>query len=203
MNEDLLLTPTTPDEHAKVLGDRNRALEADLGRIAPEGGGLVLEIGSGHGHFLTAYAAANPAALCIGVDLLEERIERANRKRDRARLSRLHFLHADARALLAVLPPHIILERIFVLFPDPWPKRRHHKNRIIEPRVLAALARHARPGAELCFRTDHEEYFAQAEGIIAAHPDWKIAPEKAWPFELETVFQARAAGYKSLIALRA
>ena len=82
----------------------------------------MLEIGAGHGHFLTAYAAAHPERTCVGLDIIAERVERANRKKNRARLDNLHFLHASAEDFLASLPENVRFADVFVLFPDPWPK---------------------------------------------------------------------------------
>lgn len=164
---------------------------------------IVLEIGCGHGHFLEAYAAAHPDVFCLGIDLMSDRIRRGTRKKERSRLANLAFLHASASDLLAALPEHVKLGAIFVLFPDPWPKRRHWKNRLVQPEFLDALADHAVPGAPFHFRTDHVPYFEEARAVVAAHPKWKLAPSTAvWPFEFTTVFQARAPSYQSLIAHR-
>jgi tRNA (guanine-N7-)-methyltransferase len=163
---------------------------------------LTLELGCGHGHFLNAYAAAQPRTVCLGVDLLADRIQRAEKKRDRARLANLHFVQAEAADVLAELPSSIRLAEVFILFPDPWPKRRHHKNRLIQPALLSTLAAGAAVGARLCFRTDFAPYFAEARAKVAAHPAWRVAPETPWPFELETVFQSRAESFQSLVAVR-
>jgi tRNA (guanine-N7-)-methyltransferase len=164
---------------------------------------LTLEIGCGHGHYLTAYAAAHPDAFCIGIDLLKDRIARAGRKRDRAKLTNLLFLEAEAREFLDALPTSVVLADVFLLFSDPWPKRRHHKNRILQPDFLSVLAAKARPDARLCFRTDHAPYYADAHATVTAHSDWKLDTPDSWPFELETVFQSRAASFQSLVARRA
>lgn len=164
---------------------------------------LTLEIGCGHGHYLTAYSAAHPDTFCIGIDLLKDRIARAGRKRDRAKLTNLIFLEAEACEFLDALPPSAVLADVFILFPDPWPKRRHHKNRIIQPDFLSALADKAASGARLCFRTDFAPYYADARRTLAAHSDWKLDESHPWPFELETVFQSRADSYQSLVACRA
>ncbi len=163
---------------------------------------LALEIGCGHGHYLTAYAAAHPDSFCIGIDLLKDRIARAGRKRDRAKLTNLLFLEAEAREFLDALPSSVDLADVFILFSDPWPKRRHHKNRILQTDFLSALAAKARPDARLCFRTDYAPYFSSAQGTVAGHSDWKLDASDPWPFELETVFQSRAASYQSFVARR-
>jgi tRNA (guanine-N7-)-methyltransferase len=161
----------------------------------------VLEIGCGHGHFLVAYAAAHPGVPCVGIDLQPDRIERAERKRERARLGNARFVRADAEDFLAALPEAARFARIFVLFPDPWPKRRHHKNRLLRPEFLSALACRCVPGARLHVRTDHAHYFGEVQAAIDASPEWTGVGEP-WPFELETVFQQRAPSYSSLTASR-
>lgn len=107
---------------------------------------ITLEIGCGHGHFLNAYAQAHPDEHCLGLDLLADRIARAQKKARRAGLTNLAFFHAEARLLLEALPAPVRLGRIFILFPDPWPKRRHHKNRIMQPEFLQTLATRAGQG---------------------------------------------------------
>jgi tRNA (guanine-N7-)-methyltransferase len=178
-------------------------LKTFLAETLPGKPPLTLEIGCGHGHYLTGYATAHPEAFCIGIDLLNDRILRAGRKRDRARLTNLIFLQAEAREFLDALPPDATLADVLILFPDPWPKRRHHKNRILQPDFLAALANKCAPSARLCFRTDYAPYHTHAHRAVAAHSDWKHDPSAVWPFELETVFQSRADAYQSLIARRA
>jgi tRNA (guanine-N7-)-methyltransferase len=164
---------------------------------------ITLEIGSGHGHFLTAYAQAHPDRFCIGIDLLPDRLARSERKSTRAGLANIAWLRADVNPFLEALPADTRLAEIFLLFSDPWPKRRHWKNRVLQPRFLTALAARAGKGARFCFRTDHAPYFAQAHAFTAEHPDWTLAPGEPWPFELATVFQQRAAdGHQSYIARR-
>lgn len=193
--------PSLPDYPA-VLAARRAELRALLAPRLEGVRTLTLEIGCGHGHFLTAYAAAHPERRCLGLDIANDRVERAMRKRNRARLTNLDFVHADADDLLAALPEEIRLDEVFVLFPDPWPKRRHHKNRLMQAEFLTRLAARCRPGAALYFRTDYAPYFAEARGVVAEHPDWSIPLGASWPFEHETVFQARAAAHESLVAHR-
>lgn len=164
---------------------------------------LTLEIGCGHGHFLAAYAAAQPEKFCIGVDLLTKRIERGNRKRDRQGLANLDFIKAEANELLAAIPDNHRLSEIFFLFPDPWPKTRHHKNRLIQTALLDRLAALSLPGkTRLHFRTDHADYFTWSTDLLRAHPAWEILPEAPWPFEQETFFSQLLPEYQSLIAGR-
>jgi len=191
-----------PEYLAKVASAR-ADLQAEFRRILPAGPSqMVWEVGCGHGHFLTAYAERHREVPCIGIDLLNERLVRATKKRDRAGLAHLHFIHADAQMFLEELPPVATFAAVYVLFSDPWPKKRHHKNRIMQTRFLDDVARHAAPGMPLYFRTDHGGYFADTLEILQAHPDWHCSTERPWPFELATVFQQRASSYQSLVAIR-
>jgi tRNA (guanine-N7-)-methyltransferase len=150
-----------PARTSRYLSEREArlgALRAELAELFRgrerecEQGGVVLEIGCGHGHFLTAYAAAHPEKFCVGFDIEIDRIERAGRKRRRAELEKnLAFVRAEATEFFAALPAHARFSEVFVLFPDPWPKRRHHKNRMIRPESLSALAARA---AKLRFFTE-------------------------------------------------
>lgn len=185
--------------HLDNLADRRTALQSELAQFFPSPVEIVLEVGAGHGHFLAAYAQAHPHQICIGIDVELARIARAHRKRDRAVLKNLHFIRAEAGLFLATLPDHVRFTAIYILFPDPWPKRRHHKHRLVQSAFLTELARRANRGARLYFRTDYEPYFRDVATLIAGHERWTQV-EAAWPLEVETVFQARAPKFHSLVA---
>jgi len=186
-----------------IQASRRAELRSAFAAILPAAGTpLVLEIGCGNGHFLTAYSAAHPEQLCIGIDLRLERTDKALRKRDRAGLQQLYFLRCEARNFLQELPAGATLTDIYMLFPDPWPKKRHHKNRLLQADFLTELGARAGQGSRLFFRTDYQPYFDEARETIAAHPVWRLMPDNAFPFEHVTIFQARAPVYHSLAACR-
>jgi tRNA (guanine-N7-)-methyltransferase len=188
--------------HVDVISKRRSDLrEICRAFIKPEAK-IVWEVGCGHGHFLTAYAKAHPETICVGIDLILDRINRAERKRERARLPNLRFMRAEARDFLHALPADTGFASIYMLFPDPWPKRRHHKHRLLDAAFLRAVAQRAGEGVPFYFRTDHEPYFADAKATFAAHPDWDTCPSGEWPFELPTIFQQKAPFYQSLVARR-
>jgi tRNA (guanine-N7-)-methyltransferase len=194
-------SPPSP-EHVACINDRRNKLR-DYSAAALAGRSeFVWEIGCGHGHFLTAYATAHPDAFCIGVDVILERIGRAERKHRRAQLANLSFVRADARDFIASLPAGVRFTAVYMLFPDPWPKRRHHKHRLLEPIFLHDVGLRAGQGTRFYFRTDHEPYFRDALAVITAHPDWTAVPDAPWPFEMPTVFQQKAAGFHSIVAER-
>jgi tRNA (guanine-N7-)-methyltransferase len=185
-----------------VQSARRAALRSELAAILPPGGvPLVLEIGCGNGHFLTAYATAHPEQLCVGIDLRLERIDKALRKCGRASLPNLHFLRGDARNLLQELPADTRLLDTYLLFPDPWPKKRHHKNRLLQTEFLDSLAGRAGQGSRLFFRTDFTPYYDEVREVVATHPRWCLLPPGPFPFEHTSIFQSRAATYHSLSAV--
>ena len=185
----------------KVRAARIAALQTELATIPLDPAEpIVLEIGCGNGHFLTAYGTVHPDELCIGVDLRLERIDKALRKRRRANLDKVFFLRCEVRDFLCVLPAAIRLRDIYVLFPDPWPKKRHHKNRLLTAAFLDELAVRARPGARLVFRTDFQPYFDEVADTIVRHPRWRLQAPGAPLFEHPTVFQSRAPIFHTLSA---
>jgi tRNA (guanine-N7-)-methyltransferase len=177
-------------------------LRRTLAEIIPPSDRFVWEVGCGHGHFLTAYATAHPDQTCIGIDITSDRIVRADRKRERAKLKNLRFIRADADDFLAVMPERARFTSIFILFPDPWPKRRHHKNRVVREAFLTAAAARSGKGVGLHFRTDHDPYFKDVGAAIRAHPDWTESDSSVFPFEEPTVFQKRASRHFTLVAMR-
>ncbi|HEY8994595.1 MAG TPA: methyltransferase domain-containing protein [Lacunisphaera sp.] len=189
-------------EFVEHVTQRRAALSAELAALVPPSAVIVLEIGCGHGHFLTRYAAEFPDKLCLGVDMINERIMRARKKATRAKLTRCHFVRAEARELIESLPPEVTFAEIWVLFPDPWPKKRHHKHRILQPEFFDFLAGRAGEGARLYFRTDYAEYHASVAAFVPKLKTWQSEPAAPWPLEHETVFQARAPSYQSLVAVR-
>lgn len=161
---------------------------------------LTLEIGCGHGHYLTAYAEQHPHKTCLGIDIVSKRIRKANQKKAKRGLHRLWFLKAEVSELLECWPEYLRLEQVFILFPDPWPKKRHIKNRILQTELLDTLARIASPGALLHFRTDDPDNYEWGRSLVAHHPYWRIRPDLEWPLENPSFFQELLGVHESLTA---
>lgn len=161
---------------------------------------IALEIGCGHGHFLVSYAQAFPTTFCVGIDINQERITSAQKKNTKANLGNLYFLKAEANEFLEALPPLVQLSDIFILFPDPWPKNRHHKNRLIQTDFLTFLTTKASPQARLYFKTDHLDYFNWTQKILSHHHDWKTDPSATWPLPTQTHFEKMFEQHHALIA---
>jgi tRNA (guanine-N7-)-methyltransferase len=159
----------------------------------------VLELGCGHGHFLVSQVIAEPSKTYIGVDCQEKRIGRARRKVELAGLRGIYFVHADVFDFLEQAPELLRWESIFLLFSDPWPKVKHHKHRLMQPRLLDLLSKNGMPGAKLYFRTDHAPYFEAAQKMIMDRSDWMVDYEALWPKGSQTIFEKYANGYQSII----
>jgi len=119
-----------------------------FGRDAP----LILEIGSGMGETTAALAAAEPDVDHLAVEVFEPGIAALLMRA--AELANLVVLRGDAVALLTDQVPSASLAGIRIFFPDPWPKRRHHKRRLVQPRFVALAASRLRPGGTLHMATD-------------------------------------------------
>ncbi|HVU18848.1 MAG TPA: methyltransferase domain-containing protein [Candidatus Didemnitutus sp.] len=189
-------------EFLDIIARRRAVLRTQVTDLLPPNRAIVWEVGCGHGHFLVRYASAHPEKFCVGIDLRLERLERSGRKRDRAQASNCHFLRAEAREFFHALPAGTTFEEIWVLFPDPWPKARHNKNRLLKPEFFEAVANRAAAGAKFYFRTDDASYFNEVVESLNKIRTWKIDPDAPWPLEPETVFQERATSHQSLTAVR-
>jgi len=128
---------------------------------------IWLEIGFGGGEHMAAQAARRPDILSLGVEPFVNGVASAVRHIDAAGLSNVRLHMGDARDLIAWLPD-ACLDRVFILFPDPWPKARHNKRRLVNADFLAALARVMKPGAPLRFATDWADYANQVLCLAAS-----------------------------------
>ena len=163
---------------------------------------IVFEAGCGHGHWLTDYAESHPDIVCIGIDLISWRIRKCDDKKSKRGLKNLYFYKAELSEFLEVLPDSVRLDRTVLLFPDPWPKARHHRRRMIQADLLDELARRSDRGGELCFRSDDRSYFNWTIEHLNEHNLWKIEPSAPWPYECVTYFQNLMDKYFSVVAKR-
>ena len=174
--------PIKPRQAALVetLLPRIRAPQApfDPRELMPEADEVWLEIGFGGGEHMASQAARAPNVLIIGCEPFLNGVASAVRHVDEQGLKNVRIKDGDARELIDHLPA-ACLTRVFILFPDPWPKARHHKRRIVQPEVLAELARVMKPGSRLRFATDVAGYADWTLERVLASPDFKWAAERA------------------------
>jgi tRNA (guanine-N7-)-methyltransferase len=159
---------------------------------------IWLEVGFGGGEHLLWQAQANPGVGIIGAEPYVSGVAKLLSKIAAApQGENIRLYMEDAGDIIEALPP-ASLGRVFVLFPDPWPKTRHHKRRFIQMAMLDGLARVMKPGAELRFATDDNGYLVWTLERLSAHPgfawlaqtanDWRARPLD-WP---ETRYEAKA-----------
>jgi len=137
-----------------------------FGRTAP----LVLEIGSGMGESTAAMAAAAPEVDHIAVEVFEPGLAQLLMRMEDAGLTNLALLRGDAVALLRHRVPAGSLDVVRIYFPDPWPKRKHRKRRLVQPDVVALVASRLRPGGTLHLATDWDDYATQMRAVCSAEP---------------------------------
>ncbi len=156
--------------------------DLDLGKAFPVTPDAVwLEIGFGGGEHLAWQAAANPNIGLIGAEIFLNGVAKALRQLQAQGSERVRIHLGDVRDLLDCLKP-ASLSRAFILFPDPWPKVRHNKRRILQAETLDQLASALRPGAELRLATDDPDYVAWMMACLDRHPafHWPISRAEDW-----------------------
>jgi tRNA (guanine-N7-)-methyltransferase len=144
-----------------------------------------LEIGFGGGEHMAAQAARHSSVLILGAEPFQNGVASAVRHIEEQALDNVRVHDGDVRDLMARLPDGS-LARAFILFPDPWPKARHHKRRLIQADTVAELARLIAPGGRLRFASDWADYVDWALERISANPaftwqaeradDWRVPP---------------------------
>jgi tRNA (guanine-N7-)-methyltransferase len=139
---------------------------ARFGRNAP----LVLEIGFGMGQALLATAQRHPDWNCIGVEVYRPGIGALLNAVADAQLTNVRIVEGDARDVLANMLTEGTLRRVMVFFPDPWPKSKHHKRRLINPEFAALVASRLAPDGELQIATDWEHYAESMRVVLDAEP---------------------------------
>ena len=150
---------------------------------------LEVELGCGDASFLVELARRHPESNFIGVERLLGRLRKLDRKGGRAGLTNLRGVRIESAYFLEyLLPPHSVLA-LHIYFPDPWPKKKHRKHRLINERfpelVRAALV----PGGVVYLRTDDEDYFEQMTGVFGANGEFEPKETPAELAELLTDFE--------------
>jgi tRNA (guanine-N7-)-methyltransferase len=158
---------------------------------------MWLEIGFGAGEHLIEQAKANPDVGVVGCEPFLNGVVAALAGLKREQLSNVRLRRGDAQAVIEAAPD-AFFSRVFILYPDPWPKRRHHKRRVIAAGMIEALARVMRRGAELRFATDVDDYAGWTLTRFLASPHFRWAATRAddwrrpWPEWRPTRYEAKA-----------
>ncbi|MDX2939464.1 tRNA (guanosine(46)-N7)-methyltransferase TrmB [Streptomyces ipomoeae] len=145
----------------------------DLGELFGNDRPVVLEIGFGMGEATARMAAADPETNILAVDVHTPGQGNLLNLADRGGLSNIRVANGDAIILLREMLGPDSLDGLRVYFPDPWPKKRHHKRRLIQPEFLTLVASRLKPGAIVHCATDWEPYAEQMLAVLTAHPDFE------------------------------
>ena len=203
VESDMRQTPVSTTEPPGLIYRFLSILERiRLADLFPTDQPLEVELGSGDGSFLVDYARLHPDHNFLGVERLLGRLRKLDRKGRRAGLTNLRGLRIESSYLLQYLLPLHSTVALHIYFPDPWPKRRHQRHRLINER-FPALARQAlAPGGVVYLRTDDETYFEQMVGVFAASPEFRLAETPTDLSSLLTDFEKdfQARGIKTLRA---
>jgi tRNA (guanine-N7-)-methyltransferase len=130
---------------------------------------LEVELGSGDGSFLAQYARLNPERNFLGVERLLGRLRKLDKKGRRAGLTNLRMLRMEAAYLVEFMLPKESIHSLHVYFPDPWPKRKHRKNRLINTQFTELARAALLPGGIVFLRTDDADYFQQMTEVFGAN----------------------------------
>ncbi|MBO7684515.1 MAG: tRNA (guanosine(46)-N7)-methyltransferase TrmB [Kiritimatiellae bacterium] len=171
------------------VADITRPIDFDLSRP------LEVEVGCGKGRFLTARAKANPDCDFLGIERMLGRVRLFDGKCRREGIANAKVLRLEALYTFHYLLPAHHARRVYVFFPDPWPKRRHRSHRLFGPLFLDALWKRLEVGGRVEFATDHGEYFGAVRECFAGDPRFEAVepmprPPEVWT-EFETMFRER------------
>lgn len=191
------IQPVTFAPHIEQFSDRHLQAIKDQGDALDLQAPYHVEIGSNRGRFLRGIARVFPHRSIIGLEIRPKwaRLAGADLRKDG--ITHAASLYGDANLALPLLFPDASLERVYILFPDPWWKKRHARRRIISPHVLQLLAAKLQPGGLLIIKTDVEPYYHFAAGLFddtcpqfrrldPQDPAWP-QDEPAWPLTTREV----------------
>lgn len=144
-----------------------------LAGLFPRPQPLEVELGSGDGSFLAQWAQLHPERNFLGVERLLGRLRKLDRKAARLGLTHLRLLRVEAAYFLGYLLPAASTHALHLYFPDPWPKRKHRKNRLVNLEFATATARVLIPHGVVHLRTDDRDYFEQMEAVFDPDPRFR------------------------------
>ena len=183
------------EDHILRVTDITKPFEFDLSRP------LEIEVGCGKGKFLTERAKQNPDCDFLGIERMLERVRLFDGKCRRGRIDNAKVLRLEALYTFHYLLPAHHARTVYVFFPDPWPKKKHHSHRLFGPLFLNALWKRLEIGGKIEFATDHREYFetvcqcfeddARRGGVSAPRferVEPMPRPKEVWT-EFETMFR--------------
>lgn len=161
-------------------------LEAIYGRSAS----IEVDLGCGDGSFLVEMAEANPARDFLGIDRLLGRVRRAQRKITQRGLTNARVLRVETSYAVRQMLPADSVALFHLMFPDPWPKRRHWRRRVVVGDFFASIHRALAPHGLLCIATDQTDYFREIERLAGQSTQFVISSDPE-PYRAPSTFEKR------------
>ena len=183
MKRNEITAPAGTESHILKVSDITKPFEFDLSRP------LEIEVGCGKGQFLTRRAAENPDCDFLGIERMLERVRLFDGKCRRGGINNAKVLRLEALYTFHYLLPAHHARKVYVFFPDPWPKKKHHSHRLFGPLFLNALWKRLEIGGRLEFATDHREYFETVKECFAGDSRFEEVPPMDRPKEVWTEFE--------------
>lgn len=159
-------SPSDPQSCRVTVDDVTRVI--DLETLFPRKNPVEIDVGCGKGRFLRSRSESHPNTNFLGVDRMGSRLGKLERKIRRGGLDNVRLVQMEAAYVVEHLLPPASVAGFYIFFPDPWPKRKHHRRRLLNPGFLDALSKALVPGGRVNFATDHLEYFDQAFKLLKA-----------------------------------
>jgi tRNA (guanine-N7-)-methyltransferase len=163
LSSDLTTNPAAPAELVPANYFAPLDLRAVYGRVAP----LEVDLGCGDGSFLVAIAERNPGRDFLGIERLAGRVRSACRRIERARLRNARVLRLEISYVVERLLPANSVTAFHLMFPDPWPKRRHASRRLVTENFLASMHRALKAEGTVRVSTDYSAYFRQVTQLVS------------------------------------
>lgn len=184
----------------------NYCVQLDIAALFPRQAPLEVDVGCGDGSFLVQMAALHPERNFLGIERLLGRVRKTCRKAARLGLQNVRVLRLESTYATRYLLPAKSVDIFHVMFPDPWPKRRHHARRLINNDFLDAVWAALAHEGQLRLTTDDVPYFEHMQKVVAQRKDFEIQPwepEGDYPqTDFERHFRAQGIKINRLLARR-
>lgn len=185
--EQVVLDVPADGRSTSVHPDHRFDAATEFGRTAP----LVVEIGSGRGEVIVHAATRSPETDFLGLEVYVPGVAQTLIGVRLGELTNLRMAVVNAAEALATMIPEASVDELWVHFPDPWHKKKHHKRRLVTPEFAALAARVLKPGGVWRMATDWAEYATQMAEVVAGSPDFEGGPSERWDGRVLTRFEAK------------
>ncbi|MBT5926824.1 MAG: tRNA (guanosine(46)-N7)-methyltransferase TrmB, partial [Verrucomicrobia bacterium] len=162
-----------PSHHSLRFRPENYFIPLNWDDVFETNRPLEIELGAGDGSFLIRYAASRPEINLLGIERLLGRMRKIDRDTHRSGVKNVQLFRIEAGYFLTYLAPPKSVQAIHVYFPDPWPKIRHHKKRLINEEFVEKCAQILEPNGSVYLRTDHLNYFRQMQKVFLGDERFK------------------------------